>query len=174
MSCLQARLDRSGSRLLFQQRKTLDQRQYYLLGEHMSSTTQSHIPHIRRCGEITAEDRDLRDFRRKSTGLFCGHPHFTGARRGVARGNSARTTVAFPREAENRRMQPGGLIGIRRHFSGPSIVVYIVAVSESAKARALIQNQLSIAAECVADLGGVKFALDGPFRSGVRGVHPCR
>ena len=36
-------------------------------------------------------------------------------------------------------MQPGGLIGIRRHFSGPSTVVYIVAVSESAKARARIK-----------------------------------
>jgi hypothetical protein len=56
-------------------------------------------------------------------------------------------------------MEPGRLICVRKYQGDPSTVAYIVARSESASAKTVIQDRLGISPEYIADMGHVSTPL---------------
>jgi hypothetical protein len=70
-------------------------------------------------------------------------------------------------------MEPGRLICVRKYQGDPAAVAYVVAVSESAPARTVIQDRLGISPEHIADRQ-CKHSFDGRARLRARRVCPCR
>ena len=56
-------------------------------------------------------------------------------------------------------MEPGRLICVRKYQGDPATVAYVVARSESAPAKTVIQDRLGISPEYIADMGSVSAPL---------------
>jgi hypothetical protein len=56
-------------------------------------------------------------------------------------------------------MEPGRLICVRKYQGDPAAVAYVVAVSESAPAKTVIQDRLGVSPEHIADTGSVSTPL---------------
>jgi hypothetical protein len=52
-------------------------------------------------------------------------------------------------------MEPGRLICVRKYQGDPATVAYVVALSESAQAKTVIQDRLGISPEYIADMGRI-------------------
>ena len=56
-------------------------------------------------------------------------------------------------------MEPGRLICVRKYLGDPASVAYVVALSESAPAKTVIQDRLGISPKYIADIGSVSTPL---------------